>query len=850
MINILDYPNVINKIGIDKLNPIQKEAHQFISDGSDNFTNMKQMQELMQADNDIRETTEMYLAQLEKFLKPDQPDQPGNQKKKKKHPTQNSRKTGRKAHPKATKQHPINKDKFIKFFTVFKALFRSRIKAFNGLIDQLSNVEEITLNELKKEFKEIPADHITEAYRWHTNFMFFTIVNSKAEDKDQPYIYEPKKDKAPDKPKDKVKKPKKNTKKPVQKEDDNATRIEKVPTAVAYINRYRLMNGKTLPKSGRGSVLSLLNSLQKAIEEKLIRKDDQYAAEIMTMQTELVKLVNTWTGNRASKIEIVDYDHYLSIVKSYVIAPLTALIKRFLKIQGKDSVKAEAAKLLKVIEKHIDQKEVAESDVKDMVKSLNDYVDGKTNSVQISSHALNGLKGLAGVGKRDKKKKWDSNEDECYRLVFEFDKSGDQQFEFGEYFPTLEAAEKEAKWCIRNFHFSHWDLNIYGEDFIDAVPHPTEEQMLNSEIIIEWFPNGLMYEGEGGIESIYFKGLYNHTKAMKNHKYAGVSGKAKRPFQETGNSKGSCRKNGISGMETLIEPDLSITVGDTVETPLREKGIVRRFAGEIAHIDTFDKRQITAKRKLLKKLASLNGPEVINSCDLQKMQFDSLGLKGKFAELIGDPTEPWSMMLYGSPGSGKSTASIELAHTLASEYNRKVAYVAKEEGIGATIKEKFDRLGAYHSNIDIYSNRLPDNPEKYNYIFIDSVNEFGIEYDELSKMQHDWKSKGINPVYVFKGTKDGSFRGSQEFEHLVDVSIKTDAGIARTEKSRFGGKGALVIYTDESQNIPKFSELTKAEGYRNKEKNKMFITKGEDGKFWVVTPAMADLMKAQGFEIF
>jgi hypothetical protein len=511
---------------------------------------------------------------------------------------------------------------------------------------------------------------------------------------------------------------------------DNRTRIEKVPVSVAYINRYRLMNGKVLPKKeGRGSIRSFITSLQKAIEEKMIRKTDQYASEIMTMQKSLVDTYNGWKGNAARKIEIENYDHYLSIVQQYVIAPFTVLVKRFLKIQGKDGVKKEAGNLVKAINKFVEAKEVTKAQVADMLDSLNDYIADKTNSVTISTHALNGLMGLAGI---------------------------------------------------------------------------------------------------------------NGGTAPK--KAAGRSASAE-----------PATKNNVNGFEqTFQDPDKSIREGDFVETPMGDKGTVRRLTKQHAFLDT-DSGSHTVPRHMIRKVrqgAGVNGVGVINSMDLKVMQFDSLGMQGKYRELIGDPAEPWSMMIYGAPGSGKSTLSIELAHYLAANHGRRVAYVAKEEGIGATIQEKFARLNAFHANIDIHSNRLPDHPEQYQYIFIDSVNEFGIEYEQLSALQHTWKAKGINPVYIFKGTKDGSFRGSQEFEHLVDVSVKTEDGIARTEKSRFGGKGALVVYKDDAQNIPKFSDLIKAEGYRNKAKGKMHITLGEDGKYWVITPAMADLMRAQGFEIF
>lgn len=592
---------------------------------------------------------------------------------------------------------------------------------------------------------------------------------------------------------------------------DNRTKVAKVPVSVAYINRYRLMNGKSLPKQGRGSLLSFLNSLQKAMTEKVIQKNDNYIKEIRTMEASLVSVINGWKGNAKYKIVVENYDHYMDIVRSYVVAPLTMLIKRFIKIQGKTDVKKEAANLVKAIEKHIDLKEISKPDVVDMLASLNQYIDGKTTQIKISPAALNGLMGLAGYkwkpSKAQRRAFAEKMNDPAEKAAYEARKEAKakkrragSKFDYasagGNYVPT----KAQHDFCL-----NHYDL------FKTA-----EERSAASDVMYGYSTNEKVHHDQIHIVNEIIRANPN-----------------------------------LSGFEqTFQDPDKSIREGDFVETPMGDKGTVRRLTKQHAFLDT-DSGTHTVPRHMIRKVrqgAGVNG--VINSMDLKVMQFDSLGMQGKYRELIGDPAEPWSMMIYGAPGSGKSTLSIELAHYLAANHGRRVAYVAKEEGIGATIQEKFARLNAFHANIDIHSNRLPDHPEQYQYIFIDSVNEFGIEYEQLSALQHTWKAKGINPVYIFKGTKDGSFRGSQEFEHLVDVSVKTEDGIARTEKSRFGGKGALVVYKDDAQNIPKFSDLIKAEGYRNKAKGKMHITLGEDGKYWVITPAMADLMRAQGFEIF
>jgi predicted ATP-dependent serine protease len=43
-------------------------------------------------------------------------------------------------------------------------------------------------------------------------------------------------------------------------------------------------------------------------------------------------------------------------------------------------------------------------------------------------------------------------------------------------------------------------------------------------------------------------------------------------------------------------------------------------------------------------------------------------------------------------------------------------------------------------------------------------------------------------VYIFQCTKDGKYRGSQEFEHNADTVIEVKDMTAEMHKNRFGGR--------------------------------------------------------------
>ena len=190
---------------------------------------------------------------------------------------------------------------------------------------------------------------------------------------------------------------------------------------------------------------------------------------------------------------------------------------------------------------------------------------------------------------------------------------------------------------------------------------------------------------------------------------------------------------------------------------------------------------------------SLNGHEedngmIVSSGELLAMDFQTIGLKGKYRELIGDPSVGFTAMVYGLPKSGKSTMCLDFANYLASHHG-KVLYCAIEEGFGYTLKEKIERLKAHHSNLYI-TDRVPENMNDFQFVFIDSVSKAGMDVnaiDQLRKMHPD-----TSFIFIYHTTKEGNFKGVNEHAHEVDVIVQVDKGKA-TSTGRFNAGGSMEI---------------------------------------------------------
>jgi hypothetical protein len=191
---------------------------------------------------------------------------------------------------------------------------------------------------------------------------------------------------------------------------------------------------------------------------------------------------------------------------------------------------------------------------------------------------------------------------------------------------------------------------------------------------------------------------------------------------------------------------------------------------------------------------SLNGidaiPSIMNSMDFANMEFDTIGLQGKWLNLIGDPSSNFTAMVFGKPKMGKSYLCIDFAGYLARNHG-KVLYVAKEEGLDYTLQMKLNDKNVKHSNLFV-SASLPENLSAFDFIFLDSVNKMGLSPEDLNRL------KLLNPtksfVFIFQSTKGGNFRGANSFQHDVDIVIEVPERGKAVQMGRFNQGGEMEVF--------------------------------------------------------
>ncbi len=181
---------------------------------------------------------------------------------------------------------------------------------------------------------------------------------------------------------------------------------------------------------------------------------------------------------------------------------------------------------------------------------------------------------------------------------------------------------------------------------------------------------------------------------------------------------------------------------------------------------------------------------VVSSTMLPHLQFDTLRLESRFEDLLGRPSKPFKLLIHGAPGSGKTTLALKLASSLARHNRLRVLIVSIEEGVGYLAKKRIEALRLQSENLYL-SATLPDDLSPYDAVVVDSVTALGKSPAELRDLYAYYPD--LSWVLISQNRKDGRARGSLEFEHDVDTTIKCENLLATAVKNRFGGRETMRI---------------------------------------------------------
>lgn len=185
---------------------------------------------------------------------------------------------------------------------------------------------------------------------------------------------------------------------------------------------------------------------------------------------------------------------------------------------------------------------------------------------------------------------------------------------------------------------------------------------------------------------------------------------------------------------------------------------------------------------------------IMSARDLEQYEYAKYDFEGRWEQFFGQPSINAHYMVFGLPKSGKSTFCMHFAKYLADNFGD-VLYVASEEGFSQTLKNKMINFGLTSDRMHFGNYReaepIMEIAGNYDFVFIDSVNFIAITPEQIRELKHN--NPNLSLITIQQSTKDGDFRGSQEYAHDSDSIVRIENGIA-TQQGRFQEQSQMRVF--------------------------------------------------------
>src|ERR1700694_463596 len=135
--------------------------------------------------------------------------------------------------------------------------------------------------------------------------------------------------------------------------------VERMPEELRFIKRFVNLNGKTKTKE---DILRFINSLQKAIVEKRIRKTSPYADQVKYIQEKLIDVYNTMKAKIKLELKPETQEQFKKLTGWEKVMASIGFIKRYISMNGKPGMKEKAKQLLQQINRAYEKGKITDSD--------------------------------------------------------------------------------------------------------------------------------------------------------------------------------------------------------------------------------------------------------------------------------------------------------------------------------------------------------------------------------------------------------------------------------------------------------------------------------------------------------
>lgn len=173
--------------------------------------------------------------------------------------------------------------------------------------------------------------------------------------------------------------------------------VERISEELRFIKRFTLLNGKVKTSD---QIRSFLNSLQRAMAEKRIRKTSSFAKQILEIQNTLIDLVNSFKRKENIRVEIESsrLANLQSVCGKQELMLSVRFIKSYIGMQAKVITNIKAKNLFNRVAKAINAVRITDKDpyypvITEMLNTLESFVrkNPSEGMLTIPTRELNGL---------------------------------------------------------------------------------------------------------------------------------------------------------------------------------------------------------------------------------------------------------------------------------------------------------------------------------------------------------------------------------------------------------------------------------------------------------------------------
>ena len=181
-------------------------------------------------------------------------------------------------------------------------------------------------------------------------------------------------------------------------------------------------------------------------------------------------------------------------------------------------------------------------------------------------------------------------------------------------------------------------------------------------------------------------------------------------------------------------------------------------------------------------------PDIFNSImsaeDYLGVNIPQIEFKGAYKLLLSNAREKFYKLVGGLPEQGKTSYCVKFA-TYYSDQHGKVLYLpAEQSGTNADFQEVLKRVGGKGFDIDPNADKynlqqLLARVKGYDLVVLDSINDMRLSPADVKSI-----NEKVAILGVMQSTKNGDFKGGQDFLHDCDKFVLIDKLTASASKSR------------------------------------------------------------------